>query len=158
MSSLATAPVSPSPSDSEGIDAARAFHIEQFKALRVEIDESTKEIRAVQRYVAAAVGGIWAWLATHSVKLPWWAWWMPVVLVALGFIQCAMLLREVRRLGTYIRTVENALRLSDLVTRGWETYLFEEYSHNPMASVSVHLVWLCMAVGTIIAALLSNAR
>jgi|HubBroStandDraft_6_1064221.scaffolds.fasta_scaffold1010251_2 hypothetical protein len=45
-------------------DSRRAFHLEQLKAVRAEIEKSVDETRAIERYVFVAIGALVLWAAT----------------------------------------------------------------------------------------------
>src|SRR5947209_16801814 len=84
---------------------ARIFNLKEYEALRVEINDTLREIRMIERYAVAASGAIWAWVATRP-NLHVAVWVLPLLLVAAGFIRNSILYAHVRQLSDYIRLLE----------------------------------------------------
>ncbi|RXH57332.1 hypothetical protein [Granulicella sibirica] len=95
----------------------QVFHIEEYKALRKEIEIHLTESRTEERYLVIAVGAIWAWLITnhnHHVLL----WCIPLLLAVASVSRMAALTYDIIKLGSYLRGVENHFHAA-----GWEHHL-----------------------------------
>jgi hypothetical protein len=99
---------------SGSMDDERTFLLEEFKALRSEIELYLAEIRGLERNTIIAVGAIWAWLIHERVTDPL-AWSIPVTLtlvIALRLIAVGLHFNDVR---SRIKQIEKSFKVE-----GWE--------------------------------------
>lgn len=108
------------------------FHIEEFKALRHEIDEKIREIVTVQTHLVIAVALIWTYLFDHHQLRESLLWYLPALLSFLSALRTWMLAHAILRIGGYIAEIEEVFAVGSL---GWErrvrsprTYYFELFS------------------------------
>jgi hypothetical protein len=99
---------------SEPLSTAQVFQLEEYKALRKEVEFYIAEFRSQERNVVIAVGVIWAWLISNhqSGYLPWF---LPVLLCAAASIRSHVLNKHMRRISTYIESLEDSFGVN-----GWE--------------------------------------
>jgi hypothetical protein len=93
---------------------AKNFRLQEYQALRKEIEIYLTEVRSQERYTLIAVGVIWAWLIANRIDnaLPWV---IPIVLTAVSALRMIAIGRHFKNLGTYIRTLETAFGVE-----GWQ--------------------------------------
>jgi hypothetical protein len=92
------------------------FLVEEYRALRKEIDQHMIESRTEERYAIISSGVVWAWLILNHEKNAL-LWLVPVVLsIAIAFRTNAMS-KHIEQIGMYIRTLELAFQWV-----GWEHY------------------------------------
>jgi hypothetical protein len=110
-----------SPAAAASLSPQQQFQLEEFKALREEIN---KAVAAFQRYEQWAVLGalaVWSWLAARPDPLPGllgYAWFIPLAIAVATFRQVFFLVSEIRTLGSHIATIEQSFGYL-----GWETNL-----------------------------------
>jgi hypothetical protein len=76
-------------------DACR-FLIEEYKALRKEIELYITEARALERYRIIAIGAVWGWLSANRIE-HLVAWTIPLILtIGVGFRSLVVLLYCIR--------------------------------------------------------------
>jgi hypothetical protein len=94
--------------------SSETFLLEEYKALRKEVEIYLLESRSLERYTIIAVGIIWGWLInTHNHNRMVWA--IPVVLTALATVRRFAIDRHFNRLRDYIVKTE-----ADFQVNGWE--------------------------------------
>lgn len=101
------------------------FHIEEYKALRVEIDQRIASIRTTEREITIGSFAIYAWLATQAMREEFslvflLVAWLPVILARAGESKRADEAQQINRLAVYIRRLEKVMASPNL--RGWENY------------------------------------
>lgn len=96
------------------------FYLKEYQALRNEIENMLSDSRSLERNVVFAVGATWAWLATHSDKVPKAIWWLPVFLSALGAFRSWALLKTFGIFSDYIKKIEEVFCVDGI--EGWETF------------------------------------
>lgn len=133
---------------------ARVFNLKEYEALRIEINDTLREIRAIERYAVAGSGAIWAWLATRP-SLHAAVWVIPLLLVAAGFIRNSILYAHVRQLGDYIRQIEEHLLKGSGGPRGWEGY-FKPIAEKDSFAFEEGMVWMVLALVGILALVFHN--
>jgi hypothetical protein len=98
------------------------FHIEEFKALRAEIDQRIASMRTLEREAVLGAFAIYAWLATQSsiesFYLPLAASWLPVLLAIVTNMRREAERQQIDRLGLYIRMIEEEFASARI--QGWE--------------------------------------
>src|SRR5713101_424391 len=118
--------------------------------LRKDLELHFKEMRSVERNVAAAIGATWAWLATHSTPpLPKWPWLIPVLFVILGALRCYGLWKQFGDFHDYIQRIEEAFSGAG-DPGGWEHYLG---LGNTNLFQSTGSFWIVLSIATIAVAL-----
>ena len=96
------------------------FHLEQVRAVRAEIQEKLKELRANERYALVGVGTVWAFmLSTVHAKdrgtdqWTFWAdvlaWWFPVLLAAFGLWRSSSIEYSIDKAAKYISQAEQSV-------------------------------------------------
>lgn len=150
------------------------FQLEQYRAMRKEIDNNIAEVRLLQRYSLIAVAVVWSWIATNSSIAPDWAAFTPLIFVALGSSHTWSVLGETRDAGLFIATTTERFFCSDSSVKafGWENWLRRvqvsqrtklynstldeirraydkprpHISHNPLHTWRVWSLWLTLTV------------
>ena len=133
---------------------ARIFNLKEYEALRVEINDTLREIRMIERYAVAGSGAIWAWLATRP-NLHAAVWVLPLMLVAAGFIRNSILYAHVKQLGDYIRLIEAHILKGSEGPRGWEGYL-KPIADKDSFAFEESMVWVVLAVVGVLALAFHN--
>lgn len=90
------------------------FHIEEYKALRREIEIYLHESRFQERYTIVASGLIWAWLITHRIDNGW-VWSLPVWIALASSIRRLAITGHFNVMREYLKGVENFYGV-----KGWE--------------------------------------
>jgi hypothetical protein len=90
------------------------FRLEEYKALRKEIEIYVQESRALERYAIIGVGAIWVWLIANKVH-DWVPWLIPLLLTLAVAARGFSVLSQCRQLGSYLADVEKYFGVM-----GWE--------------------------------------
>ena len=90
------------------------FQIEEYKALRREIEIYLHESRFQERYTIVASGLIWAWLITHRIDNGW-VWSLPVWIALASSIRRLAITGHFNVMREYLKGVENFYGV-----KGWE--------------------------------------
>jgi hypothetical protein len=93
---------------------ALQFRLEEFKALRAEIDFYIAEFRIQERNAIIAVGFIWAWLIGNHRTHPL-LWAAPMILVLAIIVRSYAMGAHIKVISEYIATTEKAFG-----AMGWE--------------------------------------
>jgi hypothetical protein len=133
---------------------ARIFNLKEYEALRVEINDTLREIRMIERYAVAGSGAIWAWLATRP-NLHIAVWVLPLMLVAAGFLRNSILYAHVRQLGDYIRLIEEHILKDSNGPKGWEGY-FKPIAEKDSFAVEESMVWAMLTLVGILGLVFHN--
>ncbi len=103
------------------------FLLSEYQSLRSEIMQHQQARASNERYGAAAIVAVYAWLVTNSgqaesVAQPfiWFGWWLPVFIAVFGFFRQMALRSGVQRAGEYLAEIQSALSIADF---GWERRL-----------------------------------
>lgn len=126
-----------------------SFRLSEFKALREEILWLLKDYRALERNTVIAVGLSWVWLFSHpdaKTAPPTFAWFMPVLFVALGALRASAILKQFRVFHEYIREVEGRFLDSSDHPPGWEHYSWEK---TGWVAESAVVLWVMLALSTL---------
>jgi hypothetical protein len=102
---------------------SRTFYAAEFVALRAEVLQTLSDVRALERYVAAACAAIWAWSATH--RGPQIVLAIPIVLCLLGIFRAIAYKRDFDCTHEYIGRIERLLGELDCghdFPGGWEHF------------------------------------
>ena len=107
-------------SDSAPMSREQTFHLEEYKALRKEIEFYIAEFRSQERSVVVAVGVIWGWLVTRGEGglLPWS---IPIILTVAAAYRAHVLNKHMRLLSGYIESIEDSFGVS-----GWEHHFTKQ--------------------------------
>lgn len=99
---------------SEPLNSAKLFQLEEYRALRKEVEYYIAEFRSQERSVVVAVGVVWAWLIGNhqSGYLPWS---VPVLLCGAAAIRSFVLNKHMRLISTYVESLEDSFGVN-----GWE--------------------------------------
>lgn len=90
------------------------FWIEEYKALRSEIDYYIGELRSQERYAVIAAGFVWSWLITnnrHEVFL----WSAPVLLMIAIVVRSYGMSEHIKVISKHIKLIEETFNVT-----GWE--------------------------------------
>lgn len=92
------------------------FLREQYKMLRDEVMERTREPYRTEFFGAIAVASVFAWLLLHGkdAKIPRVAWFLPPFLVVLGFLRCLHFSIRMNIIGRFLARLEARLIDRDL--------------------------------------------
>jgi len=131
---------------------AKEFYLKEFESLRKEIMETLKDYHALERNAVIAVGATWAWLfhegneakTALSHPPPPWAWFIPLVFVALGASRAAGLMKSFGIFHRYIEKVEVYLTEHG-GPEGWEHFSWKE----TWAGASAWAFWATIALAAL---------
>lgn len=114
-----------------------AYLIAEFTALRSEVMFLWNEIASLQKYAVTVSTTVYGWLLLQSDRdapLASFAWIIPLLFSTLGALRNRVYFLRMRRLGGYLRILEQeALGSSSntvAVPLGWESYLSRVLSDN----------------------------
>ena len=96
------------------MDDRHTFMLEEFKALRSEIELYLTEVRGLERNTIIAVGAIWAWLI-HERVIDIWAWSIPIALTLVVAVRVAAVSIHFNSTRSRIRVIEDEFKVL-----GWE--------------------------------------
>jgi hypothetical protein len=116
-----------------------AFRLEEYKALRKEIEIYTQESRALERYTIVALGATWAWLIVNKVH-EWVPWTIPPLLVVAVALRGLGFLAHFRHMGEYLAEVEKSFGV-----QGWE----QKRPGAHVARVTNLLAWVLLVLSII---------
>lgn len=104
---------------SEATKDALVFQLEEYKALRTEIDFYIAEFRLQERNVVIAVGAIWSWLiGGHRDQLT--PWLLPIILIVGVIFRSWAMSKHMRTMSGRIKDIEKAFGVV-----GWESQLVQ---------------------------------
>ena len=101
------------------------FLIEEYKALRQEIDNNLLQLRRIIYLNILGCGALWYFiLDSLSEKKPLYLiiYWLPLMLCTLCGLYFISLRRDVKRIGSYLKDTENEF-LKKGNQLGWENFL-----------------------------------
>jgi hypothetical protein len=100
-----------------------SFQLEEYKALRKEVEIYEQESRSQERYTLIAVGLTWYWLLTNHLTIGL-LWFVPILLTAATTARMVAMMRHFKNLGSYLAKLEDvfigAQGKSEKDPRGWE--------------------------------------
>ena len=98
----------------------KIFYQAEYVALRAEILQNIIDLRALERYVAAACATVWAWVAAHLNQQG--ALFVPLVISVLGGLRALAYLEGFKYSQEYIAKIEEFLGSNGQGTLpgGWE--------------------------------------
>jgi hypothetical protein len=124
----------------------QAFLIQEFNALRKEIEMEIKQLRDYLQYAILASGGIWAWFLSHSqLQIIQTAYFLPFALSLLLCAQTIVLRKKIFKLGSYIAAIECRFNLPDGL--GWETQLVTGRIKRDWVPLVEMLIWAALCLG-----------
>lgn len=130
------------------------FHMKEYVSLRSQLASHVDSIRVLERYVAAAVAGVYSWmlLKHHDIgQEGLWdptnlLWYVPVVVVSFGWVRTIAMTKRTKKLANYTQQIENKYADSDL--GGWEHFLSSGKSSG--ALLSRNGLWIFLLGGSLI--------
>src|SRR5713226_2321001 len=92
---------------------ASDFHLEEYKALRKEIEWLLQDYRSLERNIAVVCGGLLAWLFEHQQSSQRWtpqdlAWIIPFLFAGLGSVRAWGIFQAFDVYHEYIVKIEEA--------------------------------------------------
>lgn len=144
------------------------FMLHEHNALQEKMRHAISDLYLTETIVPAAIAVIYAWLYGGELggrEVPYWMWWMPLVMVMFGALRQHLRYRRLWGYETYVRSIERAIygkptRAGRNKPWGWETYWLKKVSRSGAPGkwrVSAHglmrgLFWGLLIVGTFILA------
>lgn len=130
---------------------SKLSHIDQYKMLREEIMEYTREIYRTEVYVAFAVGSIYTWLMLHTdgIKTPI-VWFIAPCLIFLSAIRCLIFVVRIKSIGRYLRRIEEVAFGKEARLPGWEQYKGGFNRLDIFDNIIATLAWVLAFAGSII--------
>jgi sulfite exporter TauE/SafE len=119
---------------------AQTFQLEEYKALRKEIELYIKEAHSQELYTVIAVGVVWGWLILNHQN-HWLLWAIPLIITIVSVIRMIALYRHFKIMAGYIRKTEGAFGVS-----GWE--------HRQRPPLKIEVANIVLGVGLFILAVL----
>jgi hypothetical protein len=98
----------------EPMTIAQTYQLEEYRALRSEIEYYIGEFRSQERNVVIAVGVIWGWLISNH-QWHYLPWLVPVILCAAASIRSHVLNKHMSVISNYIASLEDSFGVN-----GWE--------------------------------------
>jgi hypothetical protein len=121
------------------------FALEEYKVLHAELDRHVQETLALERYAAAGVAAVFAWLSTpanNAVMLPRWVWFVPILLPVVGGLRCLALYQHIGLIAEYLNQLETELGTNRRPGMGWEKFLAQR--RRPTRGAIAWLIWLIL--------------
>jgi hypothetical protein len=122
----------------------REFLLKEFERLRIEIDDSVKETRTLERNAVISSGAIWAWALVNSGNVKgaslYILLWLPVIIVAFSMFRAWALHRHLWAMGEYLAEVAKAFVLP--LGLGWEQRFAQ--STDKTKSQSATVFWIIL--------------
>jgi hypothetical protein len=106
------------------------LRIEEYRALRAELDDVVKALRQLEIYTIGSIAAVYAWLATHidvlqPGTLPWW---IPLGIAGFGLFKNRALLIQLRALNRYMQDeLEPSILVVGHRPLNWYAYLRYHY-------------------------------
>jgi hypothetical protein len=137
-------------------DQAFEFQLEEFKALRREIEMRSEDQRLMERSVILGDAAIYALLNfpkqlgyEQQGPYAWVAWYVPSALAFLALVRWLDSLATIRRIALYTRQVEQRV----MPDGGWEMHMFDVRRGEAPAAASWHkLLWPLLVGAPLMAA------
>ena len=105
-------------------DFEKEFLIEEYKALKIEIQSHIEQTRKVIYFNIVFSGIIWSFFLTKDLSFNFLIKWTPALIICLSTAYNYSLGKEINRIGDYIRQVENTL--VSVPHLGWENHLYSK--------------------------------
>jgi hypothetical protein len=102
---------------------SKEFYLEEYKALRKEIESLSKETRSLERNVIISIGLVWVWLLNDGTATTKPAWLFPILLAVLGCLRAMQIERHFKSFNEYIGKIEASFS-AEQDPGGWEHFLF----------------------------------
>ena len=118
---------------SEKESSSKDFRLEEYKALRKEIEVYLAETRSQERYTLIAVGLIWSWLVINK-QSHWVMWAIPIVVTAASGLRLIAAAVHFGNISKYIKTIE----------RHFAVYGWEQQSHKASFGAAAIFVSACL--------------
>jgi hypothetical protein len=112
-----------------------SFIIEEYKCLRIEIDNSIKHTRKIIYWNIVGIAIVWSFLFSKNLEFNIYIKWIPLVISLLSAFYTFSLRRDMKKIGDYIIKIEiEFLNNTDL---GWEKNLRK----NKIGWISSSDIW-----------------
>jgi hypothetical protein len=127
-------------------------HAEQYKMLREEIMETTREMFRVEKAGVVAVAGIYTWLLLHKEEIiTREVWFIAPGLIFICGLRVMHHVITIRRIGKYLRKIENATFSQKSELPGWENNKLRGPKQDSIEIVVSVIGWLAVFALSIIA-------
>jgi hypothetical protein len=128
------------------------FIIEEYKALRIEIQNLIVHTRKIIYFNIVFTGLIWSFYLTEELSFNFLIKWIPTLIVLLSAGYNYSIEKDIKKIGDYIHKIENVkLKNSDL---GWEKHLrMKSIGWKSMADYWEKIFWVVLLIVNLIAAL-----
>ena len=129
------------------------YHLEEYRALRSEIELRIKEGHTLETFSVAGIAAVYAWLATHiDTGISEFGWWIPALFPVLGIMRQLGVWFRMEEIAKYTQAIETTFKLKK--PPGWETYLDNKRKKEPhksqLLSLSSLSLWIAMFLVTIL--------
>lgn len=143
---------------------ASDFHLEEYKALRKEIEWLLQDYRALERNIAVVCGGLLTWLFAQKHSCQEWspqdlAWIIPFLFAGLGSVRAWGIFKAFDVYHEYIVKIEEAFS-AGMNLGGWEHFLNTQTQDKKDkrrtigASKFAYMFWISLDVVTFLVGLL----
>ena len=127
----------------EPMSVEQIYQIEEYRALRKEIEYYIAEFRSQERNVVIAVGVIWGWLIGNH-QWHYLPWLVPVLLCGAASIRSNVLNKHMGVISRYIASLEDSFGVG-----GWEhhfTRIVRRRKYSNFANVFLTNTLLLLAI------------
>lgn len=131
---------------------AETYLIAEYDALRREIEIEIRELGEFLRYGLLASGGIWAWLLSRTAHVITVAYYLPLVVSVILFIETRLVLKNLMLVGAYLQNVERHFQLPHAL--GWEKHLQATRRKGHWIEHWETIVWVGLCIANLICALI----
>ena len=137
------------------------FHMREYASMRSQMSSHVDAMRALERYVAAAVAALYSWILLKHHDIGGQElldpsnllWYLPVVVVAFGWLRSMAMSKRTRKLAQYTQEIEK--KYADPNLGGWEKFLAASESSSML--LSRRALWVLLLVGSLILSISSHS-
>lgn len=115
------------------------FWIEEYKALRAEIDYYIAELRSQERYAVIAAGFVWSWLITNG-RREVFLWSAPVLLMVAIVVRSYGMSEHIKVISRHIKRIEQ-----NFDVKGWE----HQYHSGALGFTTLTLSYALLALSLV---------
>jgi hypothetical protein len=117
--------------------------IAEYNALRAENLQRIDHLASQTRNILVITGALWAWLLSEGTQVVTIAYWIPLIISALLFLNNRLTIATIRRVSAYLKDVTTHVALP--AGLGWEQYLKD----NPLGLLNKwgNIFWAVLLVG-----------
>lgn len=127
------------------MDKTPDFLLQEYEAIRREMDQAVTETRTLERYALVAVGGIWSWIVAKGEPQYDALKWLPALLVVFLAFRALVLTKHVDFIANYLTEVEKSFALPERL--GFETRFKH---HGTLKRLSAYIFWLLLFLVSVI--------